>query len=113
SHHPIARPVSTHSAIFAREGRSDSLLQHVIHDDANGGFDFPWGRLQLLSRIGEPRGDRSQDTPQVRFLWCERDVVCDPGGSLVGAHEPDGDDHNSVRTRDSIRIWRLMEKIVL
>src|SRR5881296_777102 len=86
--------------IFQRERRGDSLLNHVVHDDADRGFDFPCGRLQLLSGIGEPRGDRSQDTAEVRFLWCERDVVRDSGGTLVRAHESDGNDHHLVRTRD-------------
>src|SRR2546421_1481146 len=45
--------------IFQRERRGDSLLHHVVHDDADRGFDFPCDRLQLLSGIGELRGDRS------------------------------------------------------
>src|SRR3989442_15254429 len=45
--------------IFQRERRGDSLLHHVVHDDAGRGFDFSCDPLQLLSGIGELRGDRS------------------------------------------------------
>src|SRR5438132_8916116 len=44
--------------IVQRERRGDSLLNHVVHDDADRGFDFPRSRLQLLSRFGEPCGNR-------------------------------------------------------
>src|SRR3989441_7644011 len=45
--------------IFQWERRGDSLLNHVVHDDADRGFDFARGWLQLLAGIGELRGDRS------------------------------------------------------
>src|SRR3989442_4576849 len=85
-------------SVFQRERRGDALLNDIVHDDADRGFDFPSHRLQLPSRFGEPRGDCLQDTPQVRFLGRHRDVIRDPGGSPVRPHEPDGDNHNRPNT---------------
>ena len=73
-------------SVFQRECRGDSLLNDIVHHDADRGFDFPSHRLQLLSRFREPRGDlertldierghtKAKDTLPRRLIEGEVDV---------------------------------------